>query len=141
MPKVKMFRFMNTIEFLKFMSGEELHNITKHKAKTNSIGFCFFGMNDVTPEYAWKFLKGAVIPDLCAVFEVDENKLKKGYGIYSDPNKSLYELMNFIPKSIAVPEYSTTKYSNQEFKLIKYTKYKLNLFQRYEKFEWVEANK
>ena len=136
---MRVFRFMNTIEFLKFMQGEELRNTTKHKAKTDSIGFCFLKMDDVAPEYAWRFLKGAIIPDLCAVFEVDEKMLKKGYGIYSDPNKSLYELMNFIPKSITVPEYSTTQYNNKEFKIIKYTKYKLNLFQRYEKFEWMEV--
>lgn len=81
---------------------------------------------------------GAIFPDMCVVFEVDERELKKGYGIYSDPEKTLYELMNFIPKAIKVPEYSTTEYNNQVFKLIKYTKQRLNIFEYYDKFEWVE---
>lgn len=136
---MQVFRFMSKEELLKYLHGDNLYNATKHKAKTNSIGFCFLGIDDVKPEHAWNFLKGAIMPDLCAVFEVDEKIIKKGYGIYSDPNKSLYELINFIPKSITVPEYSTTKYNNQDFKLIKYTKHRLNLFQRYEKFEWIEV--
>lgn len=136
---MKVFRFMSLGEFMKFQWGEDLYNNTEHKAKTNSIGFCFFSLDDLTPEYAWKFIKGAIFPDLCAVFEVDEKQLKKGYGIYSDPNKTLYELLNFIPKAINVPEYSTTKYNNKIFKLVKYTPDRLNLFECYEKFEWRDA--
>lgn len=136
---MKVYRFMSKEELIKFQKGEELYNNTKHKAKTDSIGFCFFSLNDFSPEFAWRFIKGAIIPDLCAVFEVDEKQLKKGYGIYSDPNKTLYELMNFIPKMIKVQEYSTITYNNQIFKLIKYTPNKLNLFEYYEKFEWVEV--
>lgn len=134
---MKVFRFMSKIELFKFYKGEELYNNTKHEAMTDSIGFCFFSLSDFCPEFAWKFLKGAIIPDICAVFEVDEKQLKKGYGIYSDPNKTLYELMHFIPKMIKVPEYSTTHYNNKIFKLIKYTPNKLNLFKSYNDFEWV----
>lgn len=136
---MKVFRFMSSVELLKFLEGEDLFNNTKHKAKTNSVGFCFFAMDDVTPEYAWKFLRGAIFPDICAVFEVNDTYLKKGYGIYSDPEKTLYELMNFIPKVIKVPEYSTTQYNNQIFKLIKCTKSQLNIFEKPDKFEWMEV--
>jgi hypothetical protein len=138
---MQVFRFMSEYELLKYLHGKELHNNTRHQAKTDSIGFCFFDMNDVTPEYAWKFLKGAIFPDICVVFEVDEKILKKGYGIYSDPEKTLYELMNFIPKAIKVPEYSVTKYDNKTFKIIKYTMFKLNIFEQYEEFKWMEVHK
>lgn len=135
---MKVFRFMNKEEFEKYKNGEELINTTKHKAKTSSIGFCFFNLKDFSPEYAWKFFKGVSFPDLCAVFEVDETKLKQGYGIYSDPNKSLYELMNFIPKMINVTEYSTITYNNKDFKLLKYTTGKISIFA--DKFEWRSKN-
>lgn len=116
---MKIFRFMSYKEFEKYMNGENLYNNTKHKAKTNSIGFCFFDINDFSPEFAWRFLKGAIFPDICVVFEVDETLLRKGYGIYSDPNKTLYELMNFIPKMIRVSEYCTENYNKEVFKLMK----------------------
>ncbi len=133
---MQVFRFMSKAELIKFQNGETLYNDTRHKAKTNSIGFCFFSYDDFNPEFAWKFIKGAIIPDLCAVFEVDDKYLKKGYGIYNDPMKTLKELMNFTPKFIKVNEYSTTQYSNENFKLIKYTTNKLDLFINYDKFEW-----
>lgn len=136
---MKIFRFMNYKEFEKYMNGENLYNNTKHKAKTNSIGFCFFDINDFSPEFAWRFLKGAIFPDICVVFEVDETLLRKGYGIYSDPNKTLYELMNFIPKMIRVSEYCTENYNKEVFKLVKYTTNKLDFLENYKSFEWREV--
>lgn len=130
---------MSFEEFEKYMNGENLYNNTKHKAKTNSIGFCFFDINDFSPEFAWRFLKGAIFPDICVVFEVDETLLRKGYGIYSDPNKTLYELMNFIPKMIRVSEYCTENYNKEVFKLVKYTTNKLNFLKNYKSFEWREV--
>ena len=127
---------MSYKEFEKYMNGENLYNNTKHKAKTNSIGFCFFDINDFSPEFAWRFLKGAIFPDICVVFEVDETLLRKGYGIYSDPNKTLYELMNFIPKMIRVSEYCTENYNKEVFKLVKYTTNKLDFLENYKSFEW-----
>ena len=136
---MKTFRFMSYKEFEKYMNGENLYNNTKHKAKTNSIGFCFFDINDFSPEFAWRFLKGAIFPDICVVFEVDETLLRKGYGIYSDPNKTLYELMNFIPKMIRVSEYCTENYNKEVFKLMKYTTNKLDFLKNYKSFEWREV--
>ena len=136
---MKIFRFMSYKEFEKYMNGENLYNNTKHKAKTNSIGFCFFDINDFSPEFAWRFLKGAIFPDICVVFEVDETLLRKGYGIYSDPNKTLYELMNFIPKMIRVTEYCTENYNKEVFKLVKYTTNKLDFLKNYKSFEWREV--
>lgn len=136
---MKIFRFMSYKEFEKYMNGENLYNNTKHKAKTNSIGFCFFDINDFSPEFAWRFLKGVIFPDICVVFEVDETLLRKGYGIYSDPNKTLYELMNFIPKMIRVSEYCTENYNKEVFKLVKYTTNKLNFLENYKSFEWREV--
>lgn len=136
---MKIFRFMSYKEFEKYMNGENLYNNTKHKAKTNSIGFCFFDINDFSPEFAWRFLKGAIFPDICVVFEVDETLLRKGYGIYSDPNKTLYELMNFITKMIRVSEYCTENYNKEVFKLVKYTTNKLDFLENYKSFEWREV--
>lgn len=136
---MKIFRFMSYKEFEKYMNGENLYNNTKHKAKTNSIGFCFFDINNFSPEFAWRFLKGAIFPDICVVFEVDETLLRKGYGIYSDPNKTLYELMNFIPKMIRVSEYCTENYNKEVFKLVKYTTNKLDFLENYKSFEWREV--
>ena len=136
---MKIFRFMSYKEFEKYMNGENLYNNTKHKAKTNSIGFCFFDINDFSPEFAWRFLKGTIFPDICVVFEVDETLLRKGYGIYSDPNKTLYELMNFIPKMIRVSEYCTENYNKEVFKLVKYTTNKLDFLENYKSFEWREV--
>lgn len=136
---MKIFRFMSYKEFEKYMNGENLYNNTKHKAKTNSIGFCFFDINDFSPEFAWRFLKGAIFSDICVVFEVDETLLRKGYGIYSDPNKTLYELMNFIPKMIRVSEYCTENYNKEVFKLVKYTTNKLDFLENYKSFEWREV--
>lgn len=136
---MKVFRFMSYEEFKKYMNGESLYNNKKHKAKTNSIGFCFFDIKDFSPEFAWGFLKGAIFPDICVIFEVDETLLRKGYGIYSDPNKTLYELMNFIPKMIRVSEYCTEKYNKETFKLVKYTTNKLVFLRNYKNFEWREV--
>lgn len=136
---MKIFRFMSYEEFKKYMNGENLYNNKKYKAKTNSIGFCFFDIKDFSPEFAWKFLKGAIFPDICVVFEVDETLLRKGYGIYSDPNKTLYELMNFIPKMIRVSEYCTEKYNKETFKLVKYTTNELDFLRNYKNFEWREV--
>lgn len=136
---MKIFRFMSYKEFEKYMNGENLYNNTKYKAKTNSIGFCFFDINDFSPEFAWRFLKGAIFPDICVVFEVDETLLRKGYGIYSDPNKTLYELMNFIPKMIRVSEYCTENYNKEVFKLVKYTTNKLDFLKNYKSFKWREV--
>lgn len=135
---MQVFRFMSKNEFKKYMDGENLYNNTKHKAKTNSTGFCFFNNYDFRPEFAWKFLKGAIFPDICVVFEVNSSLLRKGYGIYSDPNKTLYELINFIPKMIKVSEYCTGKYNNKTFKLVKYTTNNLDFLKNYNNFEWRE---
>lgn len=135
---MKVFRFMSNEEFEKYMNGENLYNNTKHKSKTNSIGFCFLDLNDFSPEFAWRFLKGAILPDICAVFEVDKSLLRKKYGIYSDPNKTLYELINFIPKMIKISEYCTGKYNKKTFRLIKYSTNKLDILKNYENFEWRE---
>lgn len=136
---MQVFRFMSNEEFRKYKNGEILQNNTIHKAKTTSKGFCFFNLKDLKPEFAWNFLKGICFPDVCVVFEVKDSELKKGYGIYSDPNKTLYELMNFIPKTIKVQEYSTEIYNKEIFRLVKYTTNKINWYERYNNFQWKDA--
>lgn len=88
---MKIFRFMSYKEFEKYMNGENLYNNTKHKAKTNSIGFCFFDINDFSPEFAWRFLKGAIFPDICVVFEVDETL---------NYNKEVFKLVKYTTNKL-----------------------------------------
>jgi hypothetical protein len=135
---MKVFRFMSYEELRKYKNGENLYNNTKHQAKTNSRGFCFFNIDDFKPEYAWIFIKGAISADVCAVFEVDESLLRKTYGIYNDPNKTLEEILNWVIKPMKVDEYCTAKYNNKNFKLIKYSTNKLSIFSNYKNFDWRE---
>lgn len=130
---MKVFRFMSNDELMEYLVGNRLYNDTVHKARTDSIGFCFLDMKDFTPEYAYKFLIGAIYPQVCAIFEVNENSLKKGYGVYHKPRTRPAEQM-------LVKEYSTKEYGRNDFKLVKYTD--CNLFQKYileEDFEWIEV--
>ena len=55
--------------------------------------------------------------ELFKSMDYDKERLFKGYGIYSDPNKTLFELMYFIPKMINVTEYSTKYYNNKIWKI------------------------
>lgn len=129
---------MSYEEFRKYRNDENLYNNTKHKAKTNSTGFCFFSLEDFKPEYAWRFIKGAISADVCVIFEVDRSLLRKKYGIYNDPNKTLLEKINCVIKSMKVNEYCAAKYGNKNFKLVKYTTNKLSILHNYENFEWEE---
>lgn len=156
---MKVFRFMSTEEFEKYRSGKKMKNKTNHKKqnhrKTTSIGFCFLSLDDFEPEYAYKFLSGIVTDDVCAVFEVDENKLKQSEARYNKPlsdeeDKAEMEKLNlkgdfldFLLSSLEVmkdltsngcmmaKEYCCTKYNNKDFKLIKYAE---PVFRQ--KFEW-----
>lgn len=127
---MKVFRFMSHDELMEYLVGNRLYNDTVHKARTDSIGFCFLDIKDFTPEYAYKFLIGAIYPQVCAIFEVNENRLKKGYGVYHKPGGKTFDVLK-------TDEYSTKEYGRSDFKLIKYTD--CNLFQKYllkEDFEW-----
>lgn len=63
-------RFMSKDEWDAFKEGRILLNETDHfdggKGGSNSKGFCF---TEDTPDEAWKYLKGIVDADVCAVFE------------------------------------------------------------------------
>ena len=111
------------------ISGENLFNNTKHPAKTNSVGFCFFNIDDFKPEEAMHFLSGIVNFDICAVFETDKN-LDKTYGVYAKPLEQtedvIEDLFNLLlgfksTEGFQATEYSTTSYNNKTFKLLKYT--------------------
>lgn len=110
---MRLFRFMSKNEFNKYLNGETLENTTVHNGRTNSIGFCFFDTENFSPIFAYEFISGIVDKDVCAVFET-EIELKKGYGIYADQYSS------WSWDTLIVDEYSTTKYNNKIFKLLKY---------------------
>ena len=136
---MKIFRFMSKKEFEKYRNGEILENKTIHKAKTNSIGFCFLNIDDVKPEKAVHFLSGVVTFDICAVFETGK-KLNKTYGIYAKPIKStgnpFEDLLNvfagYMDSFFRINEYCTTEYSNKDFKLLKYSE---NIYQQWKPVE------
>lgn len=134
-----MFRFMSKEEFEKFNKGEILQNNKKHTSKTNSVGFCFLDLEDYKPYKAMHFLSGIVSFDVCALFEVDKNKLKQTWGVYAEPirftENLLIDLLSFcdnFDKRFTATEYCTAKYNNKDFKLIKYIE---NLWKQYDKLE------
>ena len=121
------FRFMSKNEFEKYRSGEILKNEKIHQGKTNSIGFCFFNIEDFKPERAMHFLSGVVTLDICAVFETSK-KLNKTMGTYAKlPPSSgsaiidYIRIMNGIIERFDATEYCTTMYNNKDFKLLKYS--------------------
>lgn len=136
--KMIVFRFMSNNEFQKFRCSNKLKNSKTHKARTDSVGFCFFDIEDFKPEEAFHFLSGNVSSDICAVFETDE-KLNKTYGVYAKPLKpdgdiisDLINLFNGWRDEFTATEYCCTEYSNKTFKLIKYTK---NIWEQWDRFE------
>lgn len=128
---MQLFRFMSQKEFQKYIRGEKLTNTTKHNIernqKTNSVGFCFLNIEEYEPEHALHFLTGIVNFEVCAIFEVDKRKVNKTWGRYAKPLEpvgnaieDLIKLINGFHESFIANEYSTTEYSIEDFKLIKY---------------------
>lgn len=126
---MRVFRFMSKDEFNKYIAGTTLVNTTEHKAKTTSVGFCFFDIEDFVPEEAIHFLSGIVDTQVCAVFEVDKDKLNVSKGTYADDKPSnartwqemLKEIIEGKTPTFEATEYCTTNYSKEDFKLIRYT--------------------
>lgn len=133
---MKVYRFMSGKEFKKYLEGEILTNDTHHRAKTNSVGFCFCPMKE-KPEKAVHHLSGIVTLDYCVVFDVDKKLLNESWGIYAKDYKTLEEILNNYGESVKLKEYCTTTYSNKDFKMIKYAK--LDYFNRKsDDFDWQE---
>lgn len=120
---IKVVRFMSFSEFLGLIEGKELENTKNHKeeddCKTDSIGFCFTPIDEFKDDTLYKiaqYLCSVATTKFCVVADIDEAKLKKGYGIYADHSEddkmSLRDLIDPSKwKSMTVDEYSTTKYS------------------------------
>ena len=108
---MKFFRFMSIKELENYLSGKPLINNIKHEALTDSEGFCFMKLDDLTPEFAYEFLSGIVSNEACVVFETDK-ELKKSYGIYANPYGHFFD-------TITQDEYCTKTYNNKDFKIIK----------------------
>ena len=127
MAKIEVFRFMSKKELEDYKKGKRLKNTTIHKSKTNSVGFCFLDAKEYKPEEAFHFLSGIVNPEICVVFEVDEDKLDKSWGKYAKPIKEtgngLQDLINLFENwdvSFIANEYCTQIYSKKDFKLVRY---------------------
>ena len=127
---MQIFRFMCIEEFRKYYLGETLINTRNHhelNQRTNSVGFCFFDLKDFKAEEAMHFLTGIVNTQICAIFDTDK-KLKQTHGRYHSLNEkpklkvfSNYDDMIEYENAFIATEYCTKKYSNKDFKLIKYT--------------------
>ena len=126
---MKVFRFMSKAEFDKFNKGETLKNDKDHSKnnKSQSIGFCFFNLDDVIPEEAMHFLSGIVSFDVCALFEVDEKLLTKSQAYYAKEaewtgnflDDLLMALSGVIERELR-DEYCIKEYNNKIFKLEKW---------------------
>lgn len=140
---MKVFRFMSKEEFEKFNNGETLYNYKQHNEnKTTSTGFCFFNLKDYKPYETIHFLSGIVNFDVCAIFEVERNKLKERYGRYNKQNTMLIPCI-FL-QSFFATEYCTTEYSNKDFKLLKYSEdiwKQWRLAEEQEDLEWIEVDR
>lgn len=135
---MKIFRFMSKVEFEKYKNNFPLINNKIHEGKTNSVGFCFFNIEDYTPEEAMHFLSGLVSFEICAVFETEEN-LSQTYGIYAkhtessgDPRIDLIRALCGCNPRFTATEYCTTRYEKEKFRLIKYSE---NIWQQYDERE------
>ena len=123
---MRLIRFMSQGELDALLTGQTLHNTRDHHrysgGRTNSVGFCFFDLS-VPPEKRMEYLNGVV--DMDAVVEIDTNaKLKKGQGIYRDPDQdetSLVKVMlgKEVPPMVPVREYSITEYSLDTCRIVR----------------------
>ena len=118
---------MSKEEFEKYTSGEILENKTIHQGKTNSIGFCFFNIDDYRPERAMHFLSGIATLDVCAIFETNKT-LNRTIGTYAKLPPSTgnafidyIRVLNGLVEKFNATEYCTTEYNNKDFKLLKYS--------------------
>ena len=128
---MKIFRYMSTNEFLKFVNGEELTNKTKHEEyRTTSIGFCFMEGDIYEAESAYDFLKGIVSDEVCVIFKTNK-KLNNSYGIYSDPYGSFFS-------TVDRDELCTTSYNNKDFKIINMAIPQSGYF---DEWKWYKPNK
>lgn len=120
---IKVVRFMSFSEFFGLIEGKELENYKNHKeedhSKTDSIGFCFTPIDELKDDTIYniaRYLCSVATTKFCVVADIDETKLKKGYGVYADHSDddkmTLQDLVDPSKwKSMTVDEYSTTKYS------------------------------
>lgn len=99
-------RVMSPQELEKFLSGEQLEKYTdfSKQAHTESVGFCFFGM-DVPVEKHVRWIPGFRSEDLVCTFECDEDSVRKSWGQYEEEGPRIVE-------------YCTTQYSNKNFRLV-----------------------
>ncbi len=129
---MKLFRFMSSSEFNKYINGDKLINNNDHKFyKTASTGFCFFNYAEYNPEEMLHSVTGIVSMDICCIFEVSRNFVKKSYGRYS---KAKYK-DSFKREIVVAKEYCTTEYSKENFKLLKYA---IPDWFNWEKWDWKE---
>lgn len=147
------FRFMSNDEFQKYKSGKVMkskkdHAKVYHK-RTNSKGFCFFNIEDFTPEEALHFLSGIVSFDVCAVFETEE-KLTKTYGVYAKPIENDGDMLKLYinllfgwEESFTADEYCINQYDKRSFKLVKYSRdiwKQYNLAEEQTELDWEVCN-
>lgn len=109
---IRLHRFCSMREFLCYMKGQFLENRSKHTPRaTTSIGFCFFYGN--VDEWAHR-LNGLVDFDVLLTLDVPRDAVTCSQGVYND----CYNLGR--PRPAVFPEYCTTIYDRDTFKLVSY---------------------
>lgn len=109
---IRLHRFCSMGEFLSYMKGRLLENRSKHSPRaTTSIGFCFFRGN--IDEWAHR-LNGLVDFDVLLTLDVPRDAVTRSQGIYTDWSNLEH------PRPAAFPEFCTTIYDRDTFKLVDY---------------------
>lgn len=110
-------RFCSALEFVRYMSGEHLHNFTDHyrggRGGSLSRGFCFFAGN--IAEWARR-LNGLVDFDVLLTVDVDRKLVHCSTGVYADWSR---DNGRSTPPRILVPELCTEDYDNARFAFIR----------------------
>ncbi len=112
---MRVFRYMSEPELKKLLTGKTIYNHSAHEGqKTNSVGFCFFNVDDIEPTKAYFCLLGIASVDYLVIFNLDEEGeklLTKSQGTYREP-----EVGNMVDK-IDLTEYCTQRYSTEHFQI------------------------
>lgn len=100
-------RIMSPEEYNIFLSGAKLEKSDdfSQKARSASVGFCFFAPKDVSIPQTVEWL-GPLFraEDVVCTFECDNTSVQKSWGEYAE--------------GLRVTEYCTTQYSAETFRLV-----------------------
>jgi len=109
---IRLHRFCSMGEFLAYRRGDVLQNNSTHSPRaTTSVGFCFFRGN--IDDWAHR-LNGLVDFDVLLTLDVPRDAVTRSKSVYTNwANRAQ-------PRPATFPEYCTTTYDREMFKLVNY---------------------